>query len=263
MPFTVLTQAKPTIGSIAPTSGKAGDVIVITGAGFTNVSSVKFNGAAASFTVDSATQIMATVPQGASSGPLTVTTPGGTASTSFSVTGGSGSAIAVLDEGVQLTTQATAFNFVGAGVEASESGEVVTVTIPGGTGGSLPTRQTATINIPSLANDATANITIPLAKGFTIYRVDTSIPYRVRLYSSTGYRTADAARAIGTDPSGDHGVILDTVTTSGKLFDSGSPYPTGVNLEATPSTDIAAAITNKSGSTQAGTVTIVYLPEES
>lgn len=123
-------------------------------------------------------------------------------------------------------------------------------------------RKTVTVNIDSLANNATANILVPLAKGFTIYRTDTSIPYRVRLYSTAAYRTADAARQPGTAPTGDHGVILDTLTTAEKLYDSAAPYPTGVNLEAVPSANIPAAITNKSGSTQAGTVTFIYLPEE-
>lgn len=83
MPFDVL-PSPPTISSINPTSGKAGDSIVITGTGFTNVSSVTFNGAGASFVVDSVSQITATVPQGASSGPLVVTTAGGDATASFS-----------------------------------------------------------------------------------------------------------------------------------------------------------------------------------
>src|SRR5947209_12357407 len=61
----------------------------ITGTNFTGATSVKFNGQSASFTVNSSTQITATVPNCSSSGTISVTTAGGTAnsSTSFSVTG--------------------------------------------------------------------------------------------------------------------------------------------------------------------------------
>jgi hypothetical protein len=63
--------------------------VTISGNNFTGATSVKFNGLnAASFTVTSATSIQATVPAGASTGPLSVTTTGGTATSagSFTVT---------------------------------------------------------------------------------------------------------------------------------------------------------------------------------
>jgi hypothetical protein len=68
----------PVISSI-PSSGTVGTAIVITGQNFTGATIVAFNGVAASFTVNSATQITVTVPAAATSGPITVTTPGGTA----------------------------------------------------------------------------------------------------------------------------------------------------------------------------------------
>jgi hypothetical protein len=75
--FTVLFP--PTITAFTPTSGVVGTSVTITGTNFTNVSAVRFNGVAATFTVNSATQLTATVPAGATTGPITVTTPGGTA----------------------------------------------------------------------------------------------------------------------------------------------------------------------------------------
>lgn len=45
------------------------------------MTSVTFNGAAASLTVNAATRITATVPASATTGPIRVTTPTGTATT--------------------------------------------------------------------------------------------------------------------------------------------------------------------------------------
>src|ERR1051326_7281770 len=70
----------PTISSFSPASGPVGTSVVITGSNFTGATSVGFNAVNAnSFTVNSNTQITTTVPTGATSGPVTVTTPVGTA----------------------------------------------------------------------------------------------------------------------------------------------------------------------------------------
>ena len=60
-----------------------GRSVAIIGSGLTGASAVEFNDVSAeSFTVDSDTQITVVVPAGASTGPVTVTTPGGTGTSS-------------------------------------------------------------------------------------------------------------------------------------------------------------------------------------
>jgi hypothetical protein len=59
-------------------TGKVGQTGGILGQGFTGTTSVSFNGIPASFTVVSDTFLKATVPQGATTGYVTVTTPSGT-----------------------------------------------------------------------------------------------------------------------------------------------------------------------------------------
>jgi hypothetical protein len=78
----------PTITSFSPTSGPVGATVTINGTNFTGATSVKFNGVTATFIVNSATKITATVPTGATTGRITVTTPGGTATSTadFTVT---------------------------------------------------------------------------------------------------------------------------------------------------------------------------------
>jgi uncharacterized repeat protein (TIGR03803 family) len=82
---TVSTQTKlkvlPTVTSFTPTSGTVGTPVTITGMGLTGATRVTFgNVKATSFTVNSATQITATVPTGAVTGAIAVTTAGGTGS---------------------------------------------------------------------------------------------------------------------------------------------------------------------------------------
>lgn len=78
----------PSITSFTPATGAVGISVTLTGTGFTGASVVAFNGTNGSFTVNSDTQITATVPSGATTGAITVIAPGGlaTSSSNFTVT---------------------------------------------------------------------------------------------------------------------------------------------------------------------------------
>jgi uncharacterized repeat protein (TIGR03803 family) len=79
----------PVILSFSPTSGAEGTPVIITGTSFTGATKVTFGGVrATTFSVDSDTQVTATVPAGAKTGKIQITTPGGTATsaTNFTVT---------------------------------------------------------------------------------------------------------------------------------------------------------------------------------
>jgi hypothetical protein len=84
-PFTFIPA--PTITGFTPASGLVGATVTINGTNFTGATAVRFNGTAANFTITSATAIQATVPAGATSGPISVATPGGsvTSATNFTV----------------------------------------------------------------------------------------------------------------------------------------------------------------------------------
>lgn len=91
---TTLTSNKifrvtPQISSFNPSSGKVGTVVTITGVSLKQTTTVTFGGVrATSFTVQSDTQVTATVPIGAKTGNIAITTAGGSAASSgmFTVT---------------------------------------------------------------------------------------------------------------------------------------------------------------------------------
>jgi IPT/TIG domain len=80
--------AAPRVSSFSPASGPVGTTVTISGSALSGVTALAFNGTQASFTPVSAIQLRATVPAGATTGPISATSPNGsTASTSsFKVT---------------------------------------------------------------------------------------------------------------------------------------------------------------------------------
>jgi uncharacterized repeat protein (TIGR03803 family) len=82
-------RVTPQIASFSPTSGPVGTLVAITGVSLAQTTEVTFGGVAAtSFTVNSDTQVMATVPAGAKTGTIGIVTAGGTvtSATSFTTT---------------------------------------------------------------------------------------------------------------------------------------------------------------------------------
>src|SRR5258705_8953791 len=87
--FTETVAAAPKITSFAPATGAVGTVVTLTGTSFTGVTEVVFGGGvAAPATLVSATSVKAAVPDGAVTGPLSVTTAAGagTSAAVFKVT---------------------------------------------------------------------------------------------------------------------------------------------------------------------------------
>jgi large repetitive protein len=144
----------PTVSTIAPQSGPAagGTVVGISGSNFTNASAVAFGSVpAASFQVNSPSQITATSPSGSSSVDVAVTTPGGTSAASSSdrftyipapaVTGiNPSSGVDAGGTSVSITgsnfTGATAVSFgeAAAAVFSVDSSTHISATSPAGTG---------------------------------------------------------------------------------------------------------------------------------
>ncbi|HVO62821.1 MAG TPA: choice-of-anchor tandem repeat GloVer-containing protein [Terriglobales bacterium] len=77
----------PTISGFSPSSGPVGTSVVITGMSLSQTTAVKFGGIkATAFTVNSDTQVTATVPTAAKTGKIAVPTKGGTATSAATFT---------------------------------------------------------------------------------------------------------------------------------------------------------------------------------
>jgi subtilisin-like proprotein convertase family protein len=143
-----ITTNGPTLSSFAPATGAPGTTVVLTGTNLTGATSVSFAGtAAAAFTVNSPTTITATVPAGAASGPITVQTPNGSAttSTSFQTTppptvsaaspgsGKVGTAVTITGTNLTGATQLTFGGIPAVGFQVT-SPTTITATVPTGAG---------------------------------------------------------------------------------------------------------------------------------
>ncbi len=145
--FTVTSAnepAAPTISGFSPATGAPGNQVTISGSNLSGVTSVKFNGVEASFSLF-APNIVATIPATATTGPISVTSPSGTATsadpfvisfgpapvlTGFSpVSGPVGTQVAI--SGTDLKS-ATEVRFTGGSAKFSIFGDQILAEVPVG-----------------------------------------------------------------------------------------------------------------------------------
>jgi cytochrome c peroxidase len=182
-----------------PIFGPVGTGVTITGTTFTGATAVSFNGVASTFTVSPSGTITTTVPAGATTGPITVTTPSNgpiVTTTRFTVTpaitsfaptfGGVGAGVTITGTNF---TGATAVSFNGhpATFTVSNSG-TVTTTVPAGA-------TTGPITVTTLDGTATsASFTVtstPFVLGATpssqTVSAGASTSYTVNISRSAGF----------------------------------------------------------------------------
>src|SRR5207253_2724524 len=165
----------PTIASFAPGSGPVGTSVTISGTNFSGATAVAFNGVSATFTVTSSTAIQAIVPAGAITGPLSVTTPDGpaTSASAFAVlhpptiasfapgSGPVGTSVTISGSSFSGATSVT-FNGVSASF-AVTSATPLHATVPA-TANSGPISVTTAAGTATSANSFTVTATLAVAK---------------------------------------------------------------------------------------------------
>ena len=131
-----------------------------------------------------------------------------------------------------------------------------------GTPGTISARSTASAATSSIGNNTTANISITGFKGYNLYKITSSHPAWIRLYTNDAARTADSARTQGTDPTPDVGVVTEVITNTTSQTVILSPAVLGFNDENPVTTAIATAVTNLSGGANVITVTLSLVKTE-
>lgn len=128
--------------------------------------------------------------------------------------------------------------------------------------GVVPARATATYTTASLAASAQETGNIQLGAGYRLLKITTSRPARVRLYATAAQRTADASRAVGTAPTGDHGLMFEFVTQTTLLAAVLSPAADGSSMETVPSAQIPLSIQNLDSVVGTVVVTLTWIGTE-
>ncbi len=154
--YTVTASQRPTITSFTPASGITGSSVTITGTFLSGASSVSFGKLAAPYVIVSATQITATVPNGATNGDISVATAVATATSSAVFTptlsirglspasGPTGTHVMIAGTGF-TSTSTVKFNGIAASVlTRTLSTSLVAVVPPAATSGPITVQNTTT-----------------------------------------------------------------------------------------------------------------------
>lgn len=127
-------------------------------------------------------------------------------------------------------------------------------------GETLQSRNTSSVTVSAMANDAISNQSITTPPGYVLYSIQTSQAAWVTLYSSSTARTNDANRSEFTDPTPGSGVLAEVITNTGTtqlitpgIFCFNESAGSGLTY---------AKIVNKSGFTTNMTVTLTYVQIE-
>ena len=130
-------------------------------------------------------------------------------------------------------------------------------------GSSYDSRQSFSQATSSIADGAVDNIQIAAFKTFALLKVQTSAAAWVTLYKDSSSRSADSGRNETTDPLPGSGVLAEVITTGAQTV-AITPGVFGWNDDGpgTPGAITYAKVVNKSGSTQAITVTITSVKLE-
>ena len=125
----------------------------------------------------------------------------------------------------------------------------------------LKSRTTVSGSTGSIAANASAGMTLDVAKTYVLHKIQTDAAAWVVVYTDTTSRTNDANRTELEDPVAGAGVIAEVVTV-GAVTQKITPGTIGFNDDGTPSNNAYLKVVNKSGGTNTINVTLHFLQLE-
>ena len=132
----------------------------------------------------------------------------------------------------------------------------------GGSEVGLSSRGDSTVVASTVAAGDSLDVAASGFKTYILFKVTTSSPAWVRIYSDANSRASDAARLEGTDPLPGSGVIAEVITTSELLTQLITPGVVGFNNDSTPSNLIYLTVKNTDSVSRDITVTLSILQLE-
>ncbi len=244
------------VTSFTPNNGAPGSTVKITGNNFTGATAVNFNGTpAASFVVSNNTTIGAVVPGGVSTGPISVTTPAGTANSAalfYAPPSISGFAPTHGAPGTSVTISGN--NFLGStAVLFNGSNAVFTVTNNGVIGATVPNNAPSgplTVIAPGGTNTSSGSFTVDYTSDISVFI--TNAPGPVFVTSNLVY-TVTVANYAG--PNDALNVVLTNTLPASVLLKSASTTQGTLNTNSNPITAVLGTI--PSGNSAIITLTVV------
>ena len=93
-----------------------------------------------------------------------------------------------------------------------------------------PAHDPVSATTPSLAPSAGASGAVAIGENVRLVYLSTTVPARVRLYTSAAKRDADVGRG-AVDPTGNHGLVLEAVTSDAQPGVALNPEPKALGLD--------------------------------
>lgn len=216
------SSAQVSILSFSPGSGSIGATVTINGTGFSATpgqNTVMFNGVAATLISSTSTQIVTSVPAGATSGNVSITTPAGSATSAspFTVTSNSSGAPTITGFSPAIGTVGSSVNITGTNFESVTTNNRVKIN---GTGGIVNTATTSSLATTITSGTVSGRITVATPGGNAVSSTDFFVPpspYVATDVDSTGRMAIGESRAFAEGTANKVGLLIFDGTAGQKV----------------------------------------------